>query len=40
MDGSFDLEAQKEIALKYEQIEMIKKNLTEKIGRLLSVTVE
>lgn len=39
-DCSFDLETQKEIASKYEQIEMIKKNLTEKIERLLSVSVE
>lgn len=39
-DGSFDLDAQKEIASKYEQIEMIKKNLFEKIEKLLNVTIE
>lgn len=39
-DGTFDLDAQKEIASKYEQIEFIKKNLSEKIERLINVTVE
>ena len=39
-DGSFDLDAQKEIASKYEQIEMIKKNLSEKVERLINVSVE
>ncbi len=39
-DGTFDLDAQKEIALKYEQVDMIKRNLKEKIERLLSVSVE
>lgn len=39
-DGSFDLDAQKEIALKYEQVDMIKRNLKEKIEQLLTVSVE
>lgn len=39
-DGCFDLEKQNEIASKYEQIEMIKKNLTEKIEKLINVSVE
>ncbi len=39
-DGSFDLEAQKEIASKYDQIEMIKEKLTEKIERIINVSVE
>ncbi|MBO4858727.1 MAG: N-6 DNA methylase [Treponema sp.] len=39
-DGSFDLAAQREIAAKYEQIEMIKKNLSEKIERLMNVSIE
>ncbi|PBC73862.1 N-6 DNA methylase [Fibrobacter intestinalis] len=38
-DGSFDLEMQKEIASKYEQIEMIKKNLSEKITKLMNVNI-
>lgn len=39
-DGTFDLDAQKEIALKYEQVDMIKRNLKEKIEQLLTVSVE
>ncbi len=39
-DGTFDLEAQKQIASRYDQIEMIKKNLTEKIERITNVYVE
>ena len=39
-DGSFDLEAQKQIASRYAQIEMIKEKLTEKIERVINVSVE
>jgi type I restriction enzyme M protein len=39
-DGSFDLETQKEIASKYAQIEVIKNSLSEKIEKLMKVTIE
>lgn len=39
-DGTFDLEAQKDIASRYEQIEMIKNNLTEKIQNIINLSVE
>lgn len=38
-DGSFDLEKQKELATKYEQIEIIKKELMDKINELTSIVV-
>jgi hypothetical protein len=38
-DGSFDLEKQREIAKKYEQIEVIKQSLSKKINNLLNVNV-
>ena len=38
-DGTFDLEKQKELAAKYEQIENIKKELAEKINNLTSIVV-
>lgn len=38
-DGSFDLEKQKELAAKYEQIEIIKKELMDKINELTSIVI-
>lgn len=38
-DGSFDLSKQKELASKYEQIEHIKKNISEKILELSEIVV-
>lgn len=38
-DGSFDLDKQKELAKKYEQIEEIKKTLSEKIEDLIKIVV-
>ena len=38
-DGTFDLEKQKELAAKYEQIENVKKELVEKINNLTSIIV-
>lgn len=38
-DGTFDLEKQKELAAKYEQIEIIKRELIERINNLTSIIV-
>ena len=38
-DETFDLEAQKQLALKYQQIEDIKRNLYEKVKNLLDVVM-
>ncbi len=38
-NGDFDIEKQKELAQKYEQIEEIKKNLSDKISELTSIVV-
>lgn len=38
-DGTFDLEKQKELAAKYEQIETIKSELIERINNLTSIIV-
>lgn len=38
-DGSFDLEKQKELAEKYEQIERIKKELSQKLSEIADITV-
>ena len=39
-NGDFDLETQKKIALKYEQIEKIKKNLKEDYEKINNLGVE
>jgi len=38
-DGIFDLEIQKQLAAKYQQIEDIKSNLYEKVKKLLDVVM-
>jgi hypothetical protein len=38
-DGSFDLEKQKELAEKYEQIERIKKELSQRLSEIADITV-
>lgn len=38
-DGTFDLESQKQLALKYQQVEDIKRNLYEKVKNLLEVVM-
>ena len=38
-DGSFDLEQQKMLALKYEKINKIKKELIHKVSKLININV-
>ena len=40
IDGSFDLDAQKEISAMHEQIEMIKANLSEKVKKIIDVNIK